>query len=91
MPDRKRGWNLSFSGCGFLGIYHIGAAACLQERAPHLVRDAQRICGASAGALTAAVLVGGGSLGLQLLKRQKSAGEEKHKNGNLLYEGAPYG
>ncbi|KAG6923057.1 patatin-like phospholipase domain-containing protein 2, partial [Chelydra serpentina] len=48
--------------CGFLGVYHIGAATCLQERAPHLIRDARQIFGASAGALAGAVLVGGGSL-----------------------------
>uniref|UniRef100_A0A8C4XWR2 triacylglycerol lipase n=1 Tax=Gopherus evgoodei TaxID=1825980 RepID=A0A8C4XWR2_9SAUR len=62
MFDRERGWSVSFAGCGFLGVYHIGAATCLQERAPHLIRDARRIFGASAGALTGAVLVGGGSL-----------------------------
>ncbi|XP_048357866.1 1-acylglycerol-3-phosphate O-acyltransferase PNPLA3 [Sphaerodactylus townsendi] len=80
MPDRKRGWNLSFSGCGFLGIYHIGAAACLQERAPHLVRDAQRICGASAGALTAAVLVGGGSLAAACADVMELAKEARRRN-----------
>ncbi|XP_054856810.1 1-acylglycerol-3-phosphate O-acyltransferase Pnpla3-like [Eublepharis macularius] len=63
MPERRRGGrSVSFAGCGFLGVYHIGAAACLQERAPRLIRDARRIYGASAGALTGAVLVGGGSL-----------------------------
>uniref|UniRef100_A0A8C3SG79 triacylglycerol lipase n=1 Tax=Chelydra serpentina TaxID=8475 RepID=A0A8C3SG79_CHESE len=63
MFDRERGWSVSFAGCGFLGVYHIGAATCLQERAPHLIRDARQIFGASAGALAGAVLVGGGSLG----------------------------
>uniref|UniRef100_A0A8C8SZM0 Patatin like phospholipase domain containing 3 n=1 Tax=Pelusios castaneus TaxID=367368 RepID=A0A8C8SZM0_9SAUR len=62
MFDRERGWSVSFAGCGFLGVYHIGAASCLQERAPHLIRDARKIFGASAGALAGAVLVGGGSL-----------------------------
>ncbi|XP_074859862.1 1-acylglycerol-3-phosphate O-acyltransferase Pnpla3-like [Carettochelys insculpta] len=62
MLDRERGWSFSFAGCGFLGVYHIGAATCLQERAPHLVRGARRVFGASAGALAGAVLVGGGSL-----------------------------
>ncbi|XP_053108864.1 patatin-like phospholipase domain-containing protein 2 isoform X3 [Hemicordylus capensis] len=62
MLDRQAGWSVSFAGCGFLGVYHIGAATCLQERAPHLIRDARRIYGASAGALTGAVLVAGGSL-----------------------------
>ncbi|XP_061570766.1 patatin-like phospholipase domain containing 3 isoform X2 [Cololabis saira] len=56
MLDLKGGWNLSFAGCGFLGVYHIGVAACLLERAPFLVEGASRLSGASAGALTAAVL-----------------------------------
>ncbi|XP_029142134.1 patatin-like phospholipase domain-containing protein 2 [Protobothrops mucrosquamatus] len=55
-------WSVSFAGCGFLGVYHIGAATCLQERAPRLLRDARCIYGASAGALAGAVLIGGGSL-----------------------------
>ncbi|XP_019371293.1 PREDICTED: patatin-like phospholipase domain-containing protein 2 isoform X3 [Gavialis gangeticus] len=62
MLDDECGWSVSFAGCGFLGVYHIGAATCLQERAPRILRDARCIYGASAGALTGAVLVGGGSL-----------------------------
>ncbi|XP_017261050.1 patatin-like phospholipase domain-containing protein 2 [Kryptolebias marmoratus] len=50
-------WNISFAGCGFLGIYHVGVASCLQEQAPFLVRNARHIYGASAGALTATSLV----------------------------------
>ncbi|KAJ8340244.1 hypothetical protein SKAU_G00348770 [Synaphobranchus kaupii] len=56
-------WNISFAGCGFLGIYHIGVASCLQEQAPFLVDNARHIYGASAGALTASVLVTGACLG----------------------------
>ncbi|TRY71353.1 hypothetical protein DNTS_008132 [Danionella cerebrum] len=56
MFDLKGGWNLSFAGCGFLGIYHIGVSSCLLEQAPYLIRGATRIYGASAGALTASVL-----------------------------------
>uniref|UniRef100_A0A1A8C7J6 triacylglycerol lipase n=1 Tax=Nothobranchius kadleci TaxID=1051664 RepID=A0A1A8C7J6_NOTKA len=50
-------WNISFAGCGFLGIYHVGVASCLVEQAPFLVRNAKHIYGASAGALTATALV----------------------------------
>ncbi|XP_053934255.1 patatin-like phospholipase domain-containing protein 2 isoform X4 [Cuculus canorus] len=71
MLDRERGWSVSFAGCGFLGVYHIGAATCLQERAPHIIRDARHIYGASAGALAGAVLVAGGSLG-----QRRSAGRD---------------
>ncbi|KAJ8412883.1 hypothetical protein AAFF_G00104650 [Aldrovandia affinis] len=56
-------WNISFAGCGFLGIYHIGVASCLQEHAPFLVDNARHIYGASAGALTATALVSGACLG----------------------------
>nr|XP_023398118.1 patatin-like phospholipase domain-containing protein 2 [Loxodonta africana] len=56
-------WNISFAGCGFLGIYHIGVASCLREHAPFLVANATHIYGASAGALTATALVTGVCLG----------------------------
>uniref|UniRef100_A0A3Q3VRV0 Patatin-like phospholipase domain-containing protein 2 n=1 Tax=Mola mola TaxID=94237 RepID=A0A3Q3VRV0_MOLML len=56
-------WNISFAGCGFLGIYHVGVASCLLEQAPFLVHNARHIYGASAGALTATALVTGVCLG----------------------------
>lgn len=62
MFDLERGWNLSFCGCGFLGVYHVGVSSCLQERAPRLITQANKIYGASAGALNAAALVCGCSL-----------------------------
>lgn len=62
MFDLNDGWNLSFAGCGFLGIYHIGVASCLLEKAPYLVRGAARLYGASAGALTATVLASQASI-----------------------------
>ena len=49
--------DISFAGCGFMGIYHVGVSACLDAHAPHLLR--QRIFGSSAGALAGAMLVGG--------------------------------
>uniref|UniRef100_G3TCL2 Patatin-like phospholipase domain-containing protein 2 n=1 Tax=Loxodonta africana TaxID=9785 RepID=G3TCL2_LOXAF len=60
---RDTTWNISFAGCGFLGIYHIGVASCLREHAPFLVANATHIYGASAGALTATALVTGVCLG----------------------------
>ncbi|XP_074488824.1 patatin-like phospholipase domain-containing protein 2 isoform X1 [Sebastes fasciatus] len=56
-------WNISFAGCGFLGIYHVGVASCLREQAPFLVENARHVYGASAGALTATALVTGVCLG----------------------------
>lgn len=43
--------NLSFCGCGFLGIYHVGVTSCFHEYAPQLSRH--KISGSSAGALVA--------------------------------------
>ncbi|KAM8817884.1 patatin-like phospholipase domain-containing protein 2 [Rhynchonycteris naso] len=60
---RETTWNISFAGCGFLGVYHIGVASCLREHAPFLVANATHIYGASAGALTATALVTGACLG----------------------------
>ncbi|XP_017050746.1 1-acylglycerol-3-phosphate O-acyltransferase PNPLA3 [Drosophila ficusphila] len=47
--------SLSFAGCGFLGIYHVGVAVCLRQHAPQLLLE--RIAGASAGALAACCLI----------------------------------
>ncbi|KAJ8676236.1 hypothetical protein QAD02_012022 [Eretmocerus hayati] len=47
--------NLSFAGCGFLGIYHVGVAACFKKYAPHLLLD--KVSGASAGAIAACCLL----------------------------------
>lgn len=47
--------NLSFAGCGFLGIYHVGVAVCFKKYAPHLLLH--KISGASAGALAACCLL----------------------------------
>ncbi|XP_054998274.1 patatin-like phospholipase domain-containing protein 5 isoform X2 [Sorex araneus] len=54
-------WSLSFAGAGFLGLYHVGACQCLQERAPQLLRGARRFYGSSSGALNAVGLVCGKS------------------------------
>ncbi|XP_075235220.1 brummer [Lycorma delicatula] len=47
--------NLSFAGCGFLGIYHVGVAVCFKKYAPHLLLD--KISGASAGGIAACCLL----------------------------------
>ena len=58
---KKGGLNLSFAGCGFLGIYHVGVASCLRENASHLIAD--KISGASAGGLVACSMITGCCLG----------------------------
>jgi len=49
------GPNISFAGCGFIGIYHVGVSACLKTYAPHLLEN--KILGSSAGAMAAVALV----------------------------------
>ena len=48
--------NLSFAGCGFHGIYHIGVISCLQRHGKNIMKDISRYGGASAGSLVAALL-----------------------------------
>lgn len=50
-------FNLTFSGCGFLGIYHIGVMSCLQENAAGFLKRVKCFGGASAGAFAAVGLV----------------------------------
>ncbi|XP_019934386.2 patatin-like phospholipase domain-containing protein 2 isoform X1 [Paralichthys olivaceus] len=52
-------WNLSFAGCGFRSVYHLGASSCILERVPRLIHGASKICGASSGCLVAAALTVG--------------------------------
>ena len=47
--------NISFNGCGFLGIYHVGVATALRTYIPHF--RIANVCGASAGALAAVCLL----------------------------------
>lgn len=49
------GMNLSFAGCGFMGIYHVGVAVCIRQFAPQLL--VEKVSGASAGALAACCLL----------------------------------
>ena len=55
VADKLSQMNLSFAGCGFLGVYHIGVAACMSRYCPELLLN--RIAGASAGAIAAAALI----------------------------------
>ena len=50
-------FNISFAGCGFLGIYHMGVASAFHHFLPN--SNFERLCGASAGALAATGLVAG--------------------------------
>ncbi|KAG8524561.1 Patatin-like phospholipase domain-containing protein 4 [Galemys pyrenaicus] len=49
--------HLSFSACGFLGIYHLGAASAFCRHGPRLLKNVKAFAGASAGSLVASVLL----------------------------------
>lgn len=63
MFDLNKEWSISFAGCGFMGIYYVGASGCILEHFPRLIQDASKIYGASAGALMAAILTIGIPIG----------------------------
>ncbi|XP_059260554.1 patatin-like phospholipase domain-containing protein 5 [Mustela nigripes] len=60
--EDESSWSLSFSGAGFLGLYHVGVTRCLSERAPHLLQGARRFYGSSSGALNAIAIIAGKSV-----------------------------
>ena len=60
--NKPKQLSLTFSGCGFLGIYHVGVASALKDRAPRLLERIENFGGASAGALAAGSLLCGISL-----------------------------
>lgn len=77
--EEEGSWNLSFSGAGFLGIYHVGVTQCLRERAPRLLQGARRVYGSSSGTLNALCIVMGESVG--------ASGPRKHPRKRVLTEG----
>ncbi|XP_047391533.1 patatin-like phospholipase domain-containing protein 4 isoform X4 [Sciurus carolinensis] len=57
MEARMKHINLSFAACGFLGIYHLGAASAFCRHGKKLLKDVKAFAGASAGSLVASVLL----------------------------------
>ncbi|XP_074639830.1 patatin-like phospholipase domain-containing protein 4 isoform X2 [Acropora palmata] len=49
--------NLTFSGCGFLGLYHLGVISSLRDNAPALLKRVKCYGGASAGGFAAMALL----------------------------------
>lgn len=49
--------NLSFAACGFLGIYHLGAASAFYKHGKKLLKNVKAFAGASGGSLVASVLL----------------------------------
>lgn len=70
--------NLTFSGCGFLGIYHLGVVSCLKDNAPAFLDRVKCFGGTSAGAFAATALLmdlnvsDSAEFVLRLAKRAKS-------------------
>ena len=48
--------NLSFAGCGFLGLYHLGVAQTIVKHGSACLANVNKFAGASAGALVASIL-----------------------------------
>ena len=49
--------NISFNGCGFLGMYYVGVAGALNHYLPNM--KIKNICGASAGAMVSVCFIAG--------------------------------
>lgn len=49
--------NIAFSGCGFLGIYHLGVVSCFKDNAPAFLERVKCFGGTSAGAFAATALL----------------------------------
>ncbi|EDO40337.1 predicted protein [Nematostella vectensis] len=50
-------FNLTFSGCGFLGIYHLGVVSCMKDNAPSFLAKVKCFGGASAGSFASTALL----------------------------------
>ncbi|XP_044288444.1 patatin-like phospholipase domain-containing protein 4 isoform X1 [Varanus komodoensis] len=57
MEAKMKHLNLSFAACGFLGIYHLGAASALYRHGKKVLKVVKAFAGASAGSLIATVLL----------------------------------
>ncbi|CAL8358298.1 unnamed protein product [Lota lota] len=84
MFDLNKEWSISFAGCGFMGIYYVGAASCIFERFPQFFQKASKIYGASAGSLMSTILTIGTPLEKSCLDLMSMAREaRKRKLGPL--------
>lgn len=87
--------NVSFAGCGFLGLYHVGVASCFKTYAPQLCL--YKVSGASAGGIAALGLLADVSLGEMTSNVLRVAAEARARTfgpfspsfniNEILYEG----
>ena len=59
---------ISFSGGGFLGVYHCGVLKCMMERAPHFLERVGTFYGTSVGAVVSTC----GACGLDAMATYRS-------------------
>ncbi|XP_023342586.1 patatin-like phospholipase domain-containing protein 2 [Eurytemora carolleeae] len=87
--------NVSFAGCGFLGLYHVGVASCFKTYAPQLYL--YNVSGASAGSIAALALLADVPLGEMTSNVLRVASEARARTlgpfspsfniNQILYEG----
>ena len=78
--------NISFSGSGFLCVFHLGVASALMEK--NIISKESKFAGASGGALVAAALGCNLSIG-STLEKLLSIAAECRKNGTVGHVGKP--
>ena len=78
--------NISFSGSGFLCVFHLGVASALKER--QIITKNSKFAGASGGALVAAALASQLSIN-EVLEALLSIAAECRKNGTVGHVGKP--
>jgi len=57
LKDKNARVGISFSGCGFLGVYHFGVIDCFRKNAKSFLPRVTHIAGSSVGSLLAALMV----------------------------------
>ena len=70
--------NISFAGCGFMGVYHIGAACALKQFCAEFIENTDKIYGCSMGSLMGTALLCDLNLG-DLTKHVLELAEEARK------------
>lgn len=60
---REQFRNISFAGCGFMGVYHVGVFCAFKQFCQNFIKNVEKIYGCSAGTLMATALISELSLG----------------------------
>ena len=78
--------NMSFAGCGFLGIYHLGVAKTLICNGPRFLERVDSFGGASAGSLIACIFAmdGGKEVKMKFIEVRKCLNDYTENNSCLV-------